>query len=73
MLIVLTYTSDFIVYFVRALRDALSKIKDIKQKGNRQNMYTMSSHFALKVHVTEKSCEMKIINPLNTELNPICQ
>jgi hypothetical protein len=25
MLIVLTYTSDFIVYFVRALRDDLSK------------------------------------------------
>ena len=25
MFVVLTYTSDFIVYFVRALRDALSK------------------------------------------------
>jgi hypothetical protein len=27
MFAVLTYTSDFIVYFVRALRDALSKKK----------------------------------------------
>jgi len=26
MFVVLTYTSDIIVYFVRALRDALSKI-----------------------------------------------
>jgi len=28
MFVVLTYTSDFIVYFVRALRDALSKKKN---------------------------------------------
>ena len=31
MFVVLTYTSDFNVYFVRALRVALSKIKIIRR------------------------------------------
>jgi len=35
---------------------------DVKQNANRQNICKVSSHFALKVHVTEKSCEMNVIN-----------